>query len=148
MRKRPLEPSLPSSGIKALWHANRKLRYLLIGAWNTLAGYGIFAVLYQIMGQDIGYMGVAVLCHVLAVTQSFATQRHIVFRSTGSGWAKYFRFHIAHLGSLAAGLGALPILVEFFNVRPLIAQGAITATLVVASYFVHQHFTFRESHDA
>lgn len=132
---------------RCIWRNNLKLRYLLVGAWNTLAGYGIFAVLYQSMGQHIGYMGAAVLSHILAVTQSFATQRCIVFRSTGRGYAEYFRFHITHLGSLAAGLCALPILIELFNIQPLIAQGVVTAVLVVVSYFVHQHFTFRNSHD-
>lgn len=129
-----------------IWH-NRKFRYLAIGAWNTLAGYAIFAALYMLFGSMIGYMIIAIFSHVFAVTQSFLTQRRIVFRSTGSWRGEYLRFNIAHLGSFGIGLGALPLMVEVFKMSPLLAQGVITVLIVVASYFIHQHFTFRKTKD-
>lgn len=132
---------------KPFWN-HQKFRYLAIGAWNTLAGYLIFAGLYLLFSPPTSYMIVAVISHLLSVTQSFFTQRWIVFRSSAHWLGEYLRFHIAHFGSLAAGLCALPLLIEVFAVPPLIAQGTITALIVVASYFVHQHFTFRKSHDA
>lgn len=131
----------------ALWQENSKFRYLLIGAWNTLAGYAIFAGLYFLIGTSIGYLATAALSHVLAVTQSFAAQRNLVFRSQGNGWAEYVRFHIAHLGSLMLGLTLLPLQVELLGIAPLIAQALVTALIVILSYFVHQHFTFRTSSD-
>lgn len=100
------------------------------------------------LDRHIGYMIIAVLSHLIAVTQSFATQRWIVFRSSGNWTAEYLRFHVAHLGSLAFGLTALPLMVEVFAFPPLIAQAMLTVLIVVASYFVHQHFTFRKVKDA
>jgi len=92
-------------------------------------------------------MIIAAISHLLAVTQSFVTQRWIVFRSSGHWFGEYMRFHIAHLGSLAIGLTLLPLMVEGFNTPPLTAQAIVTALIVVASYFVHQHFTFRKAKD-
>ncbi len=135
----------PETGL--LWHRSRHLRYLAIGAWNTLAGYAIFAGLYLALSSYLGYMIIAAISHLLAVTQSFATQRWIVFRSSGHWLGEYLRFNITHLGSLAIGLTLLPLMVEVFNTPPLIAQAIVTALIVVASYFVHQHFTFRKAKD-
>jgi putative flippase GtrA len=140
-----LEP--PARETSLLWQRSRHLRYLAIGAWNTLAGYAIFAGLYLAFAQHLNYMIIAAISHLFAVTQSFVTQRWIVFRSSGNWLAEYLRFHIAHLGSLAIGLSALPIMVEVFKTSPLIAQAVVTALIVVASYFVHQHFTFRKAKD-
>jgi putative flippase GtrA len=131
---------------KQLWR-HKKFRYLVIGAWNTLAGYLIFAGLYMALGHYTGYMIIAVVSHLIAVTQSFLTQRHIVFRSAGKWTHEYLRFHLAHLGSLLIALVALPIMVEIFAIPPLIAQGILTALIALASYFVHQHFTFRKTED-
>lgn len=129
-----------------LWH-NQKFRYLIVGAWNTLAGYAIFAGLYVLLDSIIGYMLIAGISHVFAVSQSFITQRWIVFKSSGNGWAEYWRFHLTHLGSLGISLGALPFMVEILKISPLLAQGFITAIIVIASYFIHLNFTFRKADD-
>lgn len=129
-----------------LWK-NEQIRYLLVGTWNTLVGYILFAGLYLLIGASIGYLATAVLSHLLAVTQSFVTQRHLVFRSQGIWWAEYLRFHIAHLGSLLLGLTLLSLLVELFRIQPLLAQALVTGLSVILSYFVHQHFTFRKTVD-
>ena len=129
------------------WHSHQQLRYLLTGAWNTAAGYAIFALLYLLLGSWLNYLLVAVVAHVAAVTQSFVTQRRLVFRSKGNWSAEYFRFHLAHLTTLVIGLGLLSTLVEDFAMSPLTAQAIITAIIVLISYFVHQHFTFRRAKD-
>lgn len=129
------------------WHRHQQLRYLLTGAWNTAAGYAIFALLYLLLGSWLNYLVVAVVAHLAAVTQSFVTQRRLVFRSKGNWPAEYFRFHLAHLTTLGIGLGLLSILVEAFDMSPLTAQAIITAMIVLISYFVHQHFTFRRAKD-
>jgi len=128
-----------------LWQKNLKFRYLAIGAWNTLAGFCIFAGLYAIFGELTNYIAIAVFSHVIAVTQSFATQRKLVFRSSGNCLAEYARFNIAHLGSLGIGLVLLPLMVEIIHISPIVAQGLSTVLIVVGSYFIHRHFTFKKS---
>lgn len=130
-----------------LWHESAKFRFLVIGGWNTLVGYAIFAGLYLLVGNWIGYLATAIVSHLLAVTQSFMAQRHLVFRSQGIWWTEYLRFHIAHLGSLLLGLTLLSLLVELFRIQPLLAQALVTGLSVILSYFVHQHFTFRKPVD-
>lgn len=130
-----------------LWHRHQHLRYLLTGAWNTAAGYAIFALLYYLLAARVNYMLIAVAAHIIAVTQSFVTQRLLVFRSRKNWLGEYGRFHVAHLFTLGLGLVLLSALVEAFEISPLLAQAIVTAAIVMISYFVHQHFTFRAAKD-
>lgn len=129
------------------WHRHQQLRYLLTGAWNTAAGYAIFVVLYFLLAPKVNYMAIAVAAHMVAVTQSFITQRLLVFRSRKNWLAEYGRFHIAHLFTLGLGLVLLSVLVEALEISPLLAQAIVTAAVVMISYVVHQHFTFRAAKD-
>lgn len=141
------DENLSISNPKIIWNNSQKFRYLIVGAWNTLAGYCIFAGLYLTLDQYIGYLVIAIFAHIAAVSQSFLTQRLIVFRSSQNWPGEYIRFHLAHLGSLCIGLCALPIMVEGLHLSPLIAQGVITVVVVASSYFIHQQFTFRKAKD-
>lgn len=90
-------------------------------------------------------MAIALMAHIVAVTQSFITQRIFVFRSRGNSLAEYLRFHAAHLVTLGIGLTLLSAVVEIFGISPLLAQAITTVITVLISYFVHQHFTFRRA---
>lgn len=129
------------------WNRHQQLRYLLTGAWNTAAGYAIFVVLYFLLAPKLDYRVIAVATHIVAVTQSFVTQRRLVFRSRKNWLGEYGRFHIAHLFTLGLGLVLLSLLVETFEISPLLAQAIVTTAVVMISYFVHQNFTFRTNKD-
>jgi len=144
----PASKKQRSTQLLSVWNDSLKLRYLIVGGWNTAAGYLIFAAIYGLAAKHVSYLLIAALSHFLAVTQSFLTQRHLVFHSDGSGKREYLRFHIAHLGSLAAGLCLLPLLVEWVGLSPLYAQALVTLLIVIASFFVHQHYTFKKPDDA
>lgn len=129
------------------WQAHQQLRYLLVGAWNTAVGYLIFAVLYLLFGSWVNYITIAVVAHIAAVTQSYITQRLLVFRSRRNWIAEYSRFHLTHLITLVLGLALLSAIVEAIGVSPLFAQAIVAIAIVMVNYFVHQHFTFRATRD-
>jgi len=129
-----------------LWQ-QRKFRYLAIGASNTVAGYLIFASIYYLFGNYTGYLLAVLVSHIIAVSLSFTTQRNLVFYSTGEWKKEYLRFNITHLGSLGVNLSLLPLLVECLYFDPLAGQAVVTSIIVVTSYFLHQHFTFRKAED-
>lgn len=132
------------AGVGALWRNNRKLRFLVVGAWNTAFGYALFLALYWLVGDRLHYIAIGLVSHLAAVTQSFATQRLMVF-SAAAGWLpQYLRFHVASLASLGINLGLMTLLIEAFGVHVLAAQAVATAVTVIATYLLHKHYSFRE----
>lgn len=131
--------------ILRLWSNSQKLRFLILGAWNSLFGYCSFALGYLLLHQWLQYVVIAVLAHVVAISQSFLTHKFLVFRSTGRWPAEFLRFNLTHLGTFLAGLAGLVLLVDGFNLHPLVAQAIVLAATVVVGYLAHARFSFRRA---
>jgi putative flippase GtrA len=126
----------------AHWHENEKLRFLIIGGWNTAFGYFCFLVLYWLLHDRLHYLVIGALAHVLAVANAFVCHRMLVFRSRGSWLPAFFRFNLAQLFVLAGALAGLWFIVTILHVSPLPAQALVTLCSVSISYFAHRHFSF------
>lgn len=125
-----------------LWRHSRRLRFLVLGAWNTLFGYGMFVLGYLLLSQWLHYLAIALLAHALAVSQAFLTQRHLVFKSANPWLRDFLRFNLTHAGTLALGMAGLALLVDVFHLHPLLAQGIVLAITVIVSYVAHSRFSF------
>lgn len=130
--------------IRIVWR-NEKFRYLLIGAYNTAFGYGVFAALWNLWNQSLHYIVILCISHVLSVTNAYFGYRIFVFRSKKDGWREFARFNTVYLGALAFNLMALPALVEWLNFHPLVAQGVVIFVTVISSYLFHRRFSFRQN---
>ena len=126
--------------IQTAWR-NEKFRYLFIGAYNTIFGYGVFAVLWSIWGQH--YLVILIISHIASVTNAYFGYRFFVFRSKDGGWGEFARFNMVYLGALGFNLLALPVMVEWLNIHPLAAQAIVVVVTVVMSYLFHRSFSFR-----
>jgi putative flippase GtrA len=126
-----------------LWR-EEKLRFLIVGGWNTVFGYACFALAYYFVGAYVHYLVIGAFAHVTAVTQSFTTQRLLVFHARGACLPQYIRFHVSHLGIFAAGMIMLPALVELCGLSPPIAQGVWLVIAVISSYLIHKFYSFRQ----
>ncbi|MDP2795495.1 MAG: GtrA family protein [Sulfurisoma sp.] len=125
---------------------SEKARFLLIGAYNTAFGYGVFALLYVWIHQSMHYLVIAAISHLLSVTHSFLAHRYIVFRDRGRIIPAFLRFNAATAATLAFGLLAMTLLVEVVGIAPLISQAIVIALSTVGSYLLHRRFTFRMHH--
>jgi putative flippase GtrA len=121
------------------------LRYLLVGAWNTLFGYGVFALLQLTVGDDVHYLLLLTLAQVLATLNAFVGYRVLVFKVTGTVLCDLARFSLVYAGAFAVNLAALPLLVEVASVPVLLAQAFVVGGTIVASFFVHRSFSFRRT---
>lgn len=142
---RPKIPSLDAP--RRLWRDSRKLRFLVIGGWNTLFGYLSFYVLYLLTADRLHYLIIAILAHFVAVTQSYIMQRRLVFRSDAPVAGEFLRFNASHVGTLLFGLLAMALLVEAARMSPLIAQAIVILISVVLSYLLHSRLSFGASAD-
>lgn len=127
--------------IKKAWR-NERFRYLVIGAYNTVFGYGIFALLWSIWGQLFHYIAILCISHVISVVNAYYGYKTFVFYSRVSGLRAFAKFNTVYLGAFFFNILSLPVLVEGLNFHPLIAQVIIIGLTVMTSYLLHRSYSF------
>lgn len=130
-----------------------KVRFLVVGAWNTAFGYAIFWLCYELFSRlftvrYFAYTSAQIVSWVIAVANAYIAHRRITFRSRTTGRAalrEFFRFMQTYVAMFVFGLALLPFLVEICGLGPRVAALVATAIGVVISYAGHRFITFRES---
>lgn len=120
-----------------------QIAYLLVGAWNTLFGYALFALLYYLLGTHLHVDVILVLSYVISIANAYIGYRFVVFRSTGSMARELPRFTAVYAVTLAANLVVLPLSLRLLPWNVYVVQGLFTVVIVVLSYLGHKYFSFR-----
>lgn len=127
-----------------------KIKFLIVGLWNTVFGYAVF------VGLDIlftplfktryeAYMLAAVLSNILAIINAYIFHKFVTFRSPIRGIAiitEFLRFFSMYLFSFSLGLVLLPVFVELFHLDPKISAALIIPITIIISYIGHSRFSF------
>lgn len=120
-----------------------QLLYLAVGAWNTLFGYGVWALLQYLLYPQVNYLVIVALSYPIAIANAYMCYRYVVFRSHGSVLRELPRFSSVYLLTMAANLLVLPILVRILPLSLYAIQGLFTVVIVILSYLGHKFFSFR-----
>lgn len=134
------------------------VRYLLVGAWNTLFGYGCFFLfarlfLHLMPSQPSLAASVAsVVATVTNITVSFTGYKLFVFRTRGNFLREYARSFLVYLPSLLLNAVAIAPLTALLRhllrshapQAPYIAGAILAFVTVVISFFGHKHISFRD----
>jgi putative flippase GtrA len=119
-----------------------KMRYLLVGIWNSIFGVFIFWVLLRTAESLIRYQGVLAVATVLSVCQSHITQRFFVWKSQAPFLPEFFKFGTVYAAQFVANLLLLMLMVEVFEIDVLPAQISITIVLVAIAFVINKKWTF------
>jgi len=119
------------------------LRFLIVGAFNTVFGFALFALLLHLAGDRVHYLVVLFVATIGAVLMAFAAYRTFVFRVRGHLLRDLARFSVVYVVAFAANAVALPVLVEVFGVPVLPAQAVFLVVTVASSFLAHRSFSFR-----
>lgn len=122
--------------------AAEKVRFLLVGAWNTLFGYLSFVATYLLLRQVLGMAAILAISYAIAMIQSFTTLRTLVFPASDSIWPQLVKFSITNTVVFLANLAFLPQAVAWSGQDPLIVQAVFVATSAVITYYLHKNFSF------
>ena len=135
-----------STGIavpRSLWQRHREqILYLLFGGWNTVFGYGFWALLQFALGDRLPYLAIVVLSWPIAVLNAYVMYRTFVFRSHGRILAELPRFSLVYFLTLVVNLALLPIALRVLPFNIYGVQATFLAVVVVASYLGHRYFSF------
>jgi putative flippase GtrA len=137
-----------------------KIRYLAVGAWNTVFGYGLFLLLLALLTAPLRSLGsspawplqwiardyyiiVGWIGWVFAVPQSTLTMKHLVFRNRGRAVPQIGKAYLVYIPTQVIGSVLLWLTVSVLGLTPQIGALVTTAVTTVASYIGHKYFTFR-----
>ncbi len=140
-RARPLRRSTKRVAVRRML-AHQLVMFLVVGAYNTVFGFSIFAVLYLLL-PNVHYLAVLLISAVLSTANAFIAYRFLVFKVRGSAMLDLIRFLVVYAVSLTINLVALPLIVELGGVAVLPGQALAFLVAAVVSYLAHKHFSFR-----
>ena len=153
-RKAPLKalalsPKTPASPRKKA--LKPFLRYLIVGGFNTLFGYSLFALITYSLTPWVPYSYelATLLSGLLSITFSYLSYKHLVFKTRGRYLREWFRALTVYGGGIVLNLILLPPLVFFFDwllqdpaQSPYLGGLVLVGVQVLLSFFGHKKYTF------
>jgi putative flippase GtrA len=127
-------------------------RYILVGVWNTLFGYAMYAALTALLTPHVRYAYVfaSVLASLVNITVAFLGYKWFIFKTRGNYLREWGRCLLVYSGGIAAGILLLPVLVyvvrhstTFDAAAPYIAGAILTGLNVVVGFLGHKTFSFQ-----
>ena len=158
------DPSAPDpqahglfAGLRRRLPAGEVIRFLMVGAFNTLftlALYSVFVIVYGDMMPHHGKPLIADIAQIstkpIAITVAFLCYKHFVFRTQGNYIREWLRCFAVYGISTPAELIILPLATHmflFFTLThasaPFLAGFVNSAVIAMYSYFAHKKFSFK-----
>jgi putative flippase GtrA len=138
----------PTLGPPVRFYLRRReqVLYLVVGGWNTVFGYGAWALLQYLLGDYLPYLVVLLLAWPINVLNAYLGYRYIVFRSRGPVLKELPRFSLVYLVTLVVNLALLPVALKVLPFNIYVDQALFTGVVVVCSYLGHKYYSFRDVH--
>jgi putative flippase GtrA len=153
--------SLPAvSGAGVITTATQKgpsaltvIRYLAVGACNTIFGYGCFALFTLLLSPllSYGYVVASLLANLISITFAFFGYKWFVFKTKGNYLREWIRCLGVYAGSMVLSAAALPLVVGIIRRQPghdrsapYIAGAIVLVFAIVFSFFGHRHISFAD----
>ena len=127
--------------IKAL--RQKGLAYLIVGIYNTLFGIGLYALMIKILGEK-HYLLLSILCNIIAITNSYLTQKFFVFKTRGNYLTEYFKFLSVYISSSVIFMLPLYVMVDLLHISPIIANFFIIIVATFVTFVANNFFAFRK----
>lgn len=142
--------------VRRLFPAGQFLRYLGVGVWNTIFGYGTYAAFVTLYSHYLPhhYLPLTVdLASIsatpISITMSYLCYKFFVFRTHGNYLREWTRCFAVYGTGMIPNLIALPILTKALqqlphlrHAAPYVAGALMTGFTAVYSYIGHKKFSF------
>ena len=118
----------------------QKLRFLLVGGFNTLFCYGLFVLMVALNG--ISYKAALVVVYIISTNVSIFTQRYYVFHSFGNFKTEYIKAWGVYISVMLINYVAMYLMVDVWAINESIAQAIYTILITIFTYVAHRYFSF------
>ena len=121
---------------------NQKIKYLLVGSYNTLFGYLTFVIIFYNFSDVASHSLLLGITHFIAVTHNFFTYKRWVFNVKENLLKNYFKFHQICLLLYIINLILFLCFTKLMNVNLYFAQGLILIIIIILGYFMNKNYSF------
>ncbi len=118
----------------------QKLRFLLVGGFNTVFAYSLFALFFAV--AHLPYMWALIIQNIITINFSIFTMRYYVFQSKGNFLQEYCKAWGVYLWMFFFNSIALTFGVEVCHIYELWAQAIYLVISTVMTYLLHKYFSF------
>lgn len=119
-----------------------KIRFLLVGGFNALLSYIIFAIALYLLGQEHYQLCVA-LQWIISSVFSFVNQKIFVFCTKGNWIAEYLKCCTTWTVSYFLNALILEFIVRFISKNVYAGQLISIFTVSVVTYVLFKYFAFK-----
>ena len=119
-----------------------KLRFLLVGGFNTVVSYMMFAGLIFLIGKS-KYQQSLILSWLLSSFISFFTLKMFVFQTKGNWFKEYSKCLLTWSIGYVINARALEVVVKLLHLNVYIGQALSILVTMIMSYILFKYFAFK-----
>ncbi len=141
-----------------LWAENiwfkfpQKLRFLLVGGFNTVFSYAVFFSLYWLFSnlniwnfdKIIVSNAALVVQYCITINLSFITMRYYVFQSHGNWKTELLKAWSVYVSLLFINAPVISFLI-WLGIHPLLAQALYLTFSTIITFLLHKYYSFRKA---
>ncbi len=129
--------------IESLWfRINQKIRFLLVGGFNTVLAYALFVFLFLIC--DWNYSTSLITQYIITINISIFTMRYFVFQSHSNLKQEYLKAWGVYLFLLVLNYLYL-FITSWFEINTILAQGIYIIISTILTFVLHKKYSFRSN---
>lgn len=116
------------------------VRYLFVGVFNTLFGFGIIFILmyYGVLAEIANLIG-----YFFGILLSYLLNKYFTFRSKNSHKKEFYKFIIAMGIAYLINLCALSISYRILHIDKYLSQIIAGICYTISGYLLNRFFTFK-----
>ncbi|MSP33457.1 MAG: GtrA family protein [Rickettsiales bacterium] len=132
------------SKILDLWFKiDRRIRFILVGGYNTVFSFALFCILQYYLGENLRPIWVLLITHIISIFNSFLSLRIFVFASKNNLLREYLKVNMVYCGYFIINAFLLFSLNDLLHLDVILAQFLSVLILTIGAYFAHKHFSFK-----
>lgn len=130
--------------IRDIWNRFCALRFAIVGVWNTVFSYLVFAALYHFFGGGWRDVPVQAISAVVGITNAYIFHRILTYRSHGTWWREYFRFYVVYGAQVGLQAGCFFVFSTWLGLNGYVVQLVLTLVFTFLSYWAHKTYSFKK----
>lgn len=128
--------------IETLWfQIHQKIRFLMVGGFNTLCSYLLFIFLIECI--NFPYQISLIIQYLITINLSIITMRYYVFQSHNPILKEYSKASFVYLSMFILNYLSLFLMINILNINQIIAQGIYTIFSTIILFIIHKKITYK-----